>query len=207
VIARAVALALERLQRRGAEAPDQRAALGRERAAITTATRHLLDAIKSGRATDTLLAELALQEERAKAIDRQLAALDARPSPVSLDSKRLTARLHALGRDVRGTLAAGGPEARQLLQRALNGRRVACTPFREPGRRGYRFRATGSYAAVLGNSNNMRGPISESASPINGEECAVRHRATSPCGATLPLHGTVSRGPLSHPLFIRPLGV
>jgi hypothetical protein len=39
--------------RRRAEAPVARSR--RERAAITTAMRHLLDAVKSGRATDTLL--------------------------------------------------------------------------------------------------------------------------------------------------------
>ena len=158
VIARAVDLALARAQQRRAEGPDQRAAFSRERAAITTAMRHLLDAVKGGRATDTLLAELTVQEERAKTLDRQLAALESRPRPVSLDSKRLAARLQAMGRDVRGVLAAGGPEARILLQRVLNGRRVACEPFREPGRRGYRFRATGSYAGVLSNSNDMCGP-------------------------------------------------
>jgi hypothetical protein len=46
-------------------------------------------------------------------------------------------------------LAKGAPAARRLLlQRVLSGRRVACEPFREAGRRGYRFRATGSSAAL-----------------------------------------------------------
>jgi len=162
VIARAVTLALERVQRRGAEAPAERAALERERAAVAAACRHLLDAVKRGQATETLLAALAGEEKKAKALDRKLAALDARPRPVSLDSTRLTARLQALGRDVRGVLATGGPEARLVLQRLLSGRRVACEPFREPGRRGYRFRATGPYAAVLAcaqNSNEAKIPL------------------------------------------------
>jgi hypothetical protein len=38
----------------------------------------------------------------------------------------------------------------------LNGRRVACDPFREPDRRGYRFHATGTYAGAL--SNDIGGP-------------------------------------------------
>jgi site-specific DNA recombinase len=156
VIARAVALALEREQARGREAPDRRAALRRERDAITVAVRNLLEAVKSGRATETLLAELAVQEGRAKAIGQELAALEARPRVVPLDRKHLEARLTAMGRDVRGVLGAGRPEARRVLQRVLNGRRVACEPFREPGRRGYRFRATGSYAGVV--SQEMRGP-------------------------------------------------
>src|SRR5215468_4179344 len=162
VMARAVTLALERLQRRGAEVPAERAALERERAAVATACRHLLDAVKRGQATETLLAELAVEEGKGRDLDRRLAALDARPRPVSLDSTRLTARLQALGRDVRGVLATGGPEARLVLQRLLSGRRVACEPFRESGRRGYRFRASGSYAAVLvcsQNSNEVKIPL------------------------------------------------
>src|SRR5215472_7683937 len=162
VMARAVTVALERLQRRGAEVPAERAALERERAAVATACRHLLDAVKRGQATETLLAELAGEEEKARALDRKLAALDARPRPVSLDSTQLKVRLQALGRDVRGVLATGGPEARLVLQRLLSGRRVACEPFRTPGRRGYRFRATGPYAAVLAcaqNSNEVKIPL------------------------------------------------
>jgi len=156
VIARAVTLALERVERRGAETPAKRAVIGRERAAVATSIRHLLDAVKRGQATETLLGELAVQEDRAKELDRTLEALDTQPRLGSLDSTRLAARLQALGRDVRGVLATGGPEARLLLQRVLSGRRVACEPFREPGRRGYRFRATGSYAAALTPAHNSK---------------------------------------------------
>jgi hypothetical protein len=157
LIARAVAKALEREQRRGAEAPDRRAALLRERDTIEAGVRHLVEAVKRGRATETLLAELAVQEERAKTIGRQLAALEQEPRLVPLDSKRLAARLQELGRNVRSVLAAGGPEARRVLQCVLNGRRVACAPFREPDRRGYRFRAIGTYAGVL--SDDVRIPL------------------------------------------------
>jgi hypothetical protein len=154
---RAVAKALAREQQRGTEASDRRAALLREREEIAASVRHLLDAVKGGRATETLLAELTVQEERAKAIGRQLAEIEQHPRLVPLDQKRLAARLHAIGRDVRGALAAGGPGARRVLQAVLSGRRVACEPFREPGRRGYRFRATGSYAGAL--SNDVRSPL------------------------------------------------
>jgi hypothetical protein len=65
------------------------------------------------------------------------------------------------GPGARGVLATGGPEARLLLQRLLSGSRVAREPFRTPGRRGYRFRATGSYAAVLANSNDIRIPLGQ----------------------------------------------
>ncbi len=140
-----VARALERAERRRAEAPDRRRTLERERAANATVVRHLVDAIKRGQATETLLAELAVEEARAKAIEQELAALDARPRLVALDRKQLA----ALGCVLRGELAAGPGRARCFLQRALGAVRLACVPFREPGRRGYRFRATGAYGALL----------------------------------------------------------
>jgi len=150
-----VARAIERAERRGAEAPERRQALERERATIATAVRHLLDAIKHGQATETLLGELAGQEARAKAIERELAALEPKPRLVALDRTQLA----ALARVLRGELAAGPGRARCFLQRALGDGRLACVPFREPGRRGYRFQATGRYAALLSpDSPNIGGP-------------------------------------------------
>src|SRR5262245_39140977 len=102
LIAQAVTKALDRVQQRGKEAPDRRAAVLRERDVIAAGTRHLLDAVKQGRATETLLTELAMQEERAKAIARQLAELERqqRANVVPLDRTRLAPRLQAMGRDV-----------------------------------------------------------------------------------------------------------
>src|SRR5262245_37985565 len=141
-----VARALDRAERRRAEAPDQRRTLERERAANATVIRRLVDAIKHGQATETLLGELAVEEARGKRIDRPLAALD-HPAPrlAALDRKQLA----ALARVLRGELAAGPGRARCFIQRALGDSRLACVPFREPGRRGYRFRATGTYGALL----------------------------------------------------------
>jgi len=61
---------------------------------------------------------------------------------------RPAARLQPLGHHVRGVLTTRGPAARLVLQRLLSGRRVACGPFRMPGRRGYHFSATGSYGGT-----------------------------------------------------------
>jgi hypothetical protein len=48
--------AIERLTRRNAGAPDERAALVRERDRTAAGVRHLVDAVKLGQATETLLA-------------------------------------------------------------------------------------------------------------------------------------------------------
>jgi len=99
LIARAVTKALDRVQQRGKEAPDRRAALLRERDVIVAGIRHLLDAVKQGRATETLLTELAMQEERAKGVARQLAEVEhqQRANVVPLDRTRLAPRLQAMG--------------------------------------------------------------------------------------------------------------
>jgi len=63
----------------------------------------------------------------------------------------------AVAVEFRATLKEGGPSARRLLQRVLNGRRVPCESFREAGRRGYRFRENAiPYSGVM--SNDVGGP-------------------------------------------------
>jgi len=80
---------------------------------------------------DPAYAQLATEETRVRTFDRQLADLADQAPRVPLDRKRVAACLVALSRNVPGVLAAGGPEARCVLQRILNGRPVACEPFRE----------------------------------------------------------------------------
>jgi site-specific DNA recombinase len=138
LLARAVEKAVTRIQRRNTGVPDQRTALAHERDRTATAIRHLVDAVKVGRATETLLGELQTQEAALKALERRMAELEVRHvEPV--DHGRLAARVAAVAGEFRATLKHGGPHARRLLQRVLHGRRVPCVPFREPHRRGYRF--------------------------------------------------------------------
>jgi hypothetical protein len=92
----------------------------------------------SSRATETLLDELQTQEAALKALDRRMADLDDR-RVVPIDGARLASRVAAVAAHCWATIKQGGPQARRLLQCVLKGRRVPCAPFREPGRRGYRF--------------------------------------------------------------------
>jgi hypothetical protein len=107
LLARAVIKAIERLTRRNAGAPDERAALVRERDRTAAGVRHLVDAVKLGQATETLLAELAIQETALKALERRMADLDGR-RVVPIDSKRLTARVEAVAAEFRATITQGG---------------------------------------------------------------------------------------------------
>ena len=80
-----------------------------------------------------------------------------RQHTIPVDDAALRRRVAAVAAEFRTTLKQGGPPARRLMQRVLNGRRVPCEPFREPGRRGYRFREEKiPYSAVM--SNDIGGP-------------------------------------------------
>jgi hypothetical protein len=89
-------------------------------------------------------------------LERRIAEPSERRS-TPLDGRTLAGRLEAAAAELRATLKEGGPQARRLLQRVLNGRRVPCEPFREGGRRGYRFGVEKlSYSGVM--SNDVGGP-------------------------------------------------
>jgi len=156
LLERAVCKAVQRLRRRSGDSIDQRAALVRERDRTASAIRHLVDAVKLGRATDTLLSELQTQEAALKALERRIGEATGQ-RVVRLDDAGLVARVGAVAAEFRATLKQGGPRARRLLQQVLNGRRVPCVPFREKDRRGYRFRQEEiPYGGVL--SNDIGGP-------------------------------------------------
>jgi DNA invertase Pin-like site-specific DNA recombinase len=154
----AVAEALELAKRDDHDRDERRAGLQRDLARVETHIGHLLDALKAGKATETILTALQAEEERKKAITGQLAALNGERAPASLDRKRLEARLIARARQIRADLERRGPAARPILQRVF-GDRIACHAFDEPGRRGYAFKATGTYGdRMTSEANGENGP-------------------------------------------------
>src|SRR5262245_33484108 len=172
LLERAVSKAVARLRRRGTETPDQRASLLRQRDRTAAGIRHLVDAVKLGRATDTLLSELATQETALKALERRIADLDGQ-GIVPVDGAQLRSRVAAVAAEFRTTLKGGGRKGRRRLQRLLNGRRVPCEAFHEPGRRGYRFREEKiPYAGVMstdrGGPNGIRTRVSALRGPCPG---------------------------------------
>ncbi len=87
--------------------------------------------------------------------------MDDQASIASLDVRRLAQELKRRATDARGLLGRHVSQARRMLRALLEGR-LACEPFDEEGRRGYRFRATGTYAglfAAVGSANDGRVPL------------------------------------------------
>jgi hypothetical protein len=123
---------------------------------------HLLEAVKRGRATEVLLETLEAEATRKKAILRELGEqLEDRAHITSLDARWLIQELKTRATDARGLLGRHLSQARRMLRALLEGRLV-CEPFEEESRRGYRFRATGTYAglfAAIGSANDGRIPL------------------------------------------------
>jgi len=157
----AVERALDRLRARRGKQADRGRELQRELALVEARMGHLLGAAKRGRATEVLLETLEAEATRKKAILRELGELEDRAAITSLDARRLTQELKTRATDARALLGRHVSQARRMLRALLEGRLV-CEPFTEEGRRGYRFRATGTYAglfAAVGSANDGRVPL------------------------------------------------
>jgi site-specific DNA recombinase len=157
----AVERALEQLRARRGKQADRGRDLQRELLLVEARMGHLLEAVKRGRATAVLLETLEAEATRKKAILRELEEVDERVSIASLDVRRLAQELKRRATDARALLGRHVPHARRILRALLEGR-LACEPLDEEGRRGYRFRATGTYAglfAAVGSANDGRVPL------------------------------------------------
>jgi hypothetical protein len=157
----AVERGLERLRARRGKQADRGRDLQRELSLVETRMGHLLESVKRGRATEVLLETLEAETTRKKAILRKLGEMDERASIASLDVQRLAQELKWRATDARALLGRHVPYARRMLRALLEGK-LASEPFDEEGRRGYRFRATGTYAglfAAVGSANDGRVPL------------------------------------------------
>lgn len=148
ILIAAVEHALVQIRANQAHFPNHRIALERELSLIETRLHHLVEAVARGQATDALFANLRAEEDRKKAILRELDQMDSLMSIASLDAKRIAKNLESRLGDVKGLLSRHVPKTRQILRKLLDGPLV-CEPFQEGGSRGYRFRGRGTYARLL----------------------------------------------------------
>jgi hypothetical protein len=108
-----------------------------------------------------LLETLEVEDKRKRVLLGELGDLEGQASIASLDARRLAQELKRRATDARGLLGRHVPQTRRMLRALLEGRLV-CDPFQEENRRGYRFRATGTYGglfAAIGGANDGRIPL------------------------------------------------
>ena len=111
--------------------------------------RTLVDEIARGYPTDTLRVELQAAEQRKRTLTAELEALTGRKqAAASLDVDRLRRELVRRTSEVRTLLDQDIPRARKILRQFLVGR-MECEAFDDGLRVGYRFKARGSYAALM----------------------------------------------------------
>jgi hypothetical protein len=149
LLERAVEKALQRVRRAPDRAKDRRTVIQAELPLLEARMRTVVDEIARGYATDTLRAELQAAEQRKRALVAELEALTGRrQDAASLDVERLRRELVRHAAEIRTLLGQDIPRARKILRRLLVGR-LECEAFEDGQRRGYRFKARGSYAALL----------------------------------------------------------
>ena len=124
-----------------------RAFLNQQVAAIEGRLRHLVDAIATGKATESIFSELQKAEKAKKSLTTQIEDLDELSYTVSLDAKRIERSLHTRASDWNGLIRRHPIQARQMLRKILEGH-VICTPFKDARGRGYEVSAAGSYAGL-----------------------------------------------------------
>lgn len=151
LLERAVAKALQRLrQRRAADTGKARqVAIRAELPLLEARIRTLVEEIASGYATDPLRAQLRAEDQRQKALVAELEALTGRPqAAANLDVERLRRELLRHAAEIRTLLGEDIPRARKILRRLLVSR-LECEAFDNGRQVGYRFKARGSYAALM----------------------------------------------------------
>jgi hypothetical protein len=127
---------------------------------------------------ESLVAALKAEEDRKKLLAAELNALGNLEKVISLDAHRIKKDVTARAADVRGLLGRRGPQARQLLRKLVVDR-LACEPFEDGNRRGYRVSGKGTYARLLpggecatsiGGSNGIRTRVSALRGPCPGPD-------------------------------------
>jgi site-specific DNA recombinase len=147
IVARAIAIAMERLGGSQEAGQDRRRNLERQLAEVGTSKANLLATVKRGLATDDLLRELEVESQRERKFTRELETLD-RGRKTPEDPKALERDLVARMSDLRGLLGRHVGQTRQILRRLLVGK-LECEPFDDGERRGYRITGEGSYAELM----------------------------------------------------------
>jgi hypothetical protein len=175
----AVAKALAKLRVTWTRDRDRRAALDRERAAIETRIAHLGDAIKRGKATDTLLDLLAIEEDHRKALARELTDLADLEQTAALDAATVAREVATIAEETRPLLYGYPAQVRQMIRKLLEDGRLHCEPIEVDGRVGYRFQATGTYARLFTGTvlNDVRSP---SGTPRRARVLPLAFRAMVP---------------------------
>src|SRR5262245_23518872 len=111
VVEAAVDEALYLLRNSRKQKLDRRTAIERELSLIERHQRNLIEAIKQGQPTESLVVALKAEEDRKNVLARELNALGNLEKVISLDAHRIKKEVIARATDVRSLLGRRGPQA------------------------------------------------------------------------------------------------
>jgi site-specific DNA recombinase len=187
--------ALARLRANRARDLDRRAVLDRERAAIEARIAHLGDAIKRGKATDTLLDLLATEEDQRNALAREFAGLADLERVAALDAAEVAQEVQGIAEQTIALLHGYPAQVRQMIRKLLGGERLRCDPFEEADRKGYRFQATGTYGRLFTGAvaHDLRSPSGTPRLCID-DSCQNRTHGSVSSDLVVPSHCVFLRG-------------
>jgi ABC-type Na+ efflux pump permease subunit len=138
MIAEAVDEALTLLQADGAHQRQRRADITRELAGVEQRLARLMEALIKGGTLDTIVAQIKVDEERKRALQADLKALDDAAQASEFDADEVRRQLAEAARDVTTLVAGTTAQARQMLLKILAAK-INAEPSEQDGRRGFRL--------------------------------------------------------------------
>ncbi len=139
MVAEALALAIEQLRSGHTQQIERRARIEPELLACDQRLSRLVEALVSGGPLETVVNQIKVEEARKKALAGELDSLSASGAAARLDSKTIERDLKAAAADVKTLLAGTTAQARQMLRKILDGRKLDAEPIERNGRLGYRL--------------------------------------------------------------------
>jgi hypothetical protein len=152
----AVQEAVEQERAARAGSADRRAALERELTLIDARTARLTEAVAAGgAAVGPLLVKLSEETTRRQAIERERGGRDALDGTADFATTAVRRALLRQASQVRAALLAHRDEARDVLRAFVPA--ITFTPYGSRRARGYTFKGTGTYGALLGETPRPSG--------------------------------------------------
>jgi site-specific DNA recombinase len=155
-IEQAVQVAMQDARAALAGSSTRRGEIDRDLRGIAARVGRLTEAIAAGTgAAAPLLEKLAAEESRRVALIRERDILDASAKTIDLTSGKVLRAIRQRADDIRSALLTHREEAADVLRAFVS--RIDCTPFGSGRGRGYRFKGTGDYGALFGETFPARG--------------------------------------------------
>jgi len=180
MIAEAVDLALEQLRSGRSHQLERRAQIECELSVCDERLSRLVEALVRGGTMETVVNQIKAEEARKKLLVSELDNLSAaRENVPGVDGAAIAGELKDAAGDVRALLAGATAQARQMLRKILDGKKLQAEPIERDGRPGYRLSGELCVGHLLP-TDVLRAVEGEKTSKIEGVILDVAHPGPVP---------------------------